>query len=72
MPLDIKSYNSKRVVVSAMGEEGIAFSVLFYRFSTLAAEVGEIYGKKIPVQLFTDSKSLFDVISKGSRTSENA
>lgn len=37
---------------------------------TLAAELGYIYGLPIPVQLLTDSKSLFDVISKGSRTSE--
>eukprot|EP00171_Calliarthron_tuberculosum_P023142 IDg23142t1 len=53
-----------------MGGEVIAFSDLFDRTSTLAAEIGTIYKKRIPVQLLTDSKSLFDVISKGSRTSE--
>ncbi len=70
MPIIFKSYKSKRVVRSAMGGEVIAFSDLFDRVSTLAAEIGTIYGRRIPVQLFTDSKSLFDVISKGSRTSE--
>ena len=39
-------------------------------FTTLASGVGEIYDRRIPVQLLTNSKSLFDVISKGSRTSE--
>eukprot|EP00171_Calliarthron_tuberculosum_P000537 IDg537t1 len=53
-----------------MGGEVIAFSDLFDRAATYAAELGEIYSRRIPVQLFTDSKSLFDVISKGSRTSE--
>ncbi len=53
-----------------MGGEVIAFSDLFDRACTLVAEIGAVYGRKIPVQLLTDYKSLFDVISKGSRTSE--
>lgn len=36
----------------------------------MAAELETVMGRKIPVQLFTDSKCLFDVIWKGSRTSE--
>lgn len=32
--------------------------------------MGMILSKQVPVQLFTDRKSLFDIISKGSRTSE--
>ena len=70
VPIDFKSYKSRRVVRSAMAGEVIAFSDLFDRAATLAAEIGDILGRKIPVQLLTDSKSLFDVISKGSRTSE--
>ena len=70
VPIDFKSYKSRQVVRSAMAGEVIAFSDLFDRAATLAAEIGEIFGRKIPVQLLTDSKSLFDVISKGSRTSE--
>eukprot|EP00171_Calliarthron_tuberculosum_P016586 IDg16586t1 len=53
-----------------MGGEVIAFSDLFDRAATLSSELGDVYGKPIPVQLLTDSKSLFDVISKGSKTSE--
>ncbi len=70
MPIDFKYYKSKRVVRSPMGGEVIEFTDLFDRGSTLAAEFSTIYGRRIPVQLFTDSKSLFDVIFKGSRTSE--
>ena len=53
-----------------MAGEVIAFRDLFDIAATLASELGEIYGRRIPVQLLTDSKSLPDVISKGSRTSE--
>eukprot|EP00171_Calliarthron_tuberculosum_P016715 IDg16715t1 len=60
----------KLFVCSAMGGEFIAFSDLLDRASTLAAEIGTIYEKHIFVRLPTDSKSLFDVISKGLRTSE--
>ena len=48
----------------------IAFSNLFDVTSTLAARMRDIYGRRIPVQLFKDSMSLFDVISNRSRTSE--
>ena len=69
VPIDFKSYKSRRVVRSVMVGEVIAFSDLSDRAATLAAEVGDILDRKIPVQHLTDSKS-FDVISKGSRTSE--
>ena len=69
-PVHFKSYKSRRVTRSVMAGEVIAFSDLFDVAATLASEIGTVLGKKIPVQLFTDSKSLFDVISKGSRTSE--
>ncbi len=70
VPISFKSYMSKRVVRSAMAGEVIAFSDLFDIAATLASELGDIYGRRIPVQLLAGSKSLFDVISKGSRTSE--
>ena len=38
--------------------------------ATLSSELKILIGRTVPVQLFTDNKSLFDVISKGSRTSE--
>ncbi len=48
-----------------MAGEVIAFSDLFDIAVTLAAELGDVFGRQIPVQLFTDSKSLFDVSLKG-------
>jgi len=65
----VDNHKSKRVVRSAMAGEVIAFSDLFDVAAALSSELSVLYGKNIPVQLLTDSKSLFDVISKGSRTS---
>ena len=70
VPINFKSYKSGRVTRSSMAGEVIAFSDLFDVATTLANELELILSRKVPVQLFTYSKSLFDVISKGSRTSE--
>ncbi len=72
MPIHFKFYKSKRVVRSAMACKVIAFSYLFDVASTLSTELALVYGRKVPVQLLTDSKSLLDVISKGTRTSEKS
>ncbi len=53
-----------------MAAEVIAFSDAFDVGYTLATELSSLLGRKVPLILLTDSKSLFDVISKGSRTSE--
>ena len=53
-----------------MAGKVIAFSDLLDVAVTLAAELKSLLRRLVPVQLFTDSKSLFDVISKGSRTSD--
>lgn len=69
-PIYFKSYKARRVTRSAMSGEVIAFSDLFDVAITFAQEIGIMLSRKVPVQLLTDSKSLFDVVSKGSRTSE--
>ena len=70
IPIVFKSYKSRRVTRSPMAGEVIAFSDMFDVAGTMSEEVGFLMNRRIPVQLFTDSKSLLDVISKGSRTSE--
>ena len=69
-PIYFKSYKARRATRSAMSGEVIAFSDLFDVAVTLAEEIGMMLARKVPVQLLTDSKSLFDAVSKGSRTSE--
>lgn len=69
-PISFKSYKARRIVRSAMSGEVIAFSDMFDIAITLSVELSDILGYRVPVQLMTDSKSLFDIISKGSRTSE--
>jgi len=68
-PIAFRSYKSRRVVRSAMAGEVIAFSDMFDVAVTLAEEIRAIYDRPIPLHLLTDSKA-FDIISKGSRTSE--
>ena len=53
-----------------LAAELIAIRVLFDVAKIRRAELSTMLGRQIPVQLFTDSKSLFDVISKGPRISE--
>ncbi len=68
--MPFKSYKARRVTCSVMAAEVIAFSDAFDVGCTLAAELSGLLGRKVPIILLTDSKSLFDVISKGTLTSE--
>ena len=70
IPIVFKSYKSKRFCRSAMAAEVIAFSDLFDAAFTIKHDISLLLGQDVQLQLFTDNKSLFDVISKGSRTSE--
>ena len=70
VPINFKSCKSRRVLRSSMVGEVIAFRDLFDVATTLASELEFIFSRKVPVQIFTDSISFFDVISKGSRRSD--
>lgn len=71
IPMLYKSYKARRVTRSVMGAEMIAFSDTFDAAFTLRKELEYLQsGTQIPIKLLTDSKNLFDVISKGTRTSE--
>ena len=70
VPIAFNSYKARRVTRSAMTAEVIAFSDMVNAAITLARELETPLGHPIHPQLHTDSKGLFDVISKGSRTAE--
>ncbi len=70
VPIYFKSYKSRRITRSPMAGEVIAFSDMFDVASSLSFDLSTVLMKSIPIHLFTDSKCLFDAISKGSRTSE--
>lgn len=69
-PIQFKSYKEKRVTRSAMSGEVIAFGDMSDYAITLAIELSTILSKHVPLLLLTDSKCLFDVVAKNSRTSE--
>ena len=70
IPISFKSYKSRRVTRSVLSAEVIAFADLFDDAFALRSQIEHALGRSIPMHLLTDSKSLFDIISKGSRTSE--
>ena len=70
IPLYFKSYKARRVVNSAMAGEVISFADLFDTASAIASDLNLVLQADVKIQLLTDRKSLFDVISKGSRTSQ--
>lgn len=69
-PIVFRSYKARRVTRYVMPGKIIAFSYKFNYAIDLTNELSQMLKKRIPLQLLTDSKCLFDVISKGSRTSE--
>ena len=70
VPVSFKSYKSRRVTRSVLSAEVIAFADLFDDAYALRSQIEQANGRAVPMHLMTDSKSLFDIISKGSRTSE--
>ena len=70
IPIHFKSYKAKRLCRSAMAAEVIAFADLFDTATTLCKELAVLLNRNVNLDLFTDSKSLFDIISRGSKTSE--
>ena len=65
-----KSYKARRITRSSMSGGVIVFSDLFDVAIAFAEEIGMTLAGMVPVRLLTDCKHLFDVVSKGSRTSQ--
>lgn len=68
-PLALKSYKPRHVTISVMGEELKDFRDMYDAAYMLVAELCYLNScSKVPVQLLTGRKTLFDIIIKGRRT----
>ena len=70
IPLSYKSYKSRRVARSILSAEVIAFAELFNDALKIRKQLEFVLRQPISVHILTDSKSLFDIIYTGSRTSQ--
>ena len=67
---DFASKKSRRIVRSILGGEVYAFTDGFDCAFVIRHDLQKQYGRNIPLQMRTDSKQMFDVITKASHTSE--
>jgi hypothetical protein len=58
------SYKEKRVTRSVLGAETMALDDAFYAEYSLKHDVQGMPQQEVPITLYTDSLSLFDVITK--------
>lgn len=65
--MDFGSRESIRVVRSIVGGKLYAFTKAFDTSFTIAADVTRIFQRNISVRMYTDSKQVFDVITRGKR-----
>lgn len=71
IPLIYKSYIVLRATRSVMGAELIAFSNTIVAAFTLREEFENLHSNlNVPMGLLTESKTLSDVVSKGTKTAE--
>ncbi len=70
IPVSFKSYKSRRVTRSVLSAEAIAFADMVDDALASQSQMEQALERTPLMHLLTDSKSLFDITSKGSRTSE--
>lgn len=68
--LSFTSRKSLRVVRSVLAGEVYAFAEAFDEAFIIRYDLERIYGKHIPLSLYTDSKQLFEVVTKASHPTE--
>ena len=68
--IDFSSKKSRRVVRSIMGGEIFALADGFDRAFMFRHDLERMYARKIPLYVLTDSKQVFDTITKASKTTE--
>ncbi len=64
----VQQQKVQRVVRSIMAGEIYAFSSAFDHAYIIKHDLERILGCQIPLSMFTDSKQIFDVITRASRT----
>ena len=69
--LNYRSYKSKSVAQSVLGGELYAIADVFYALA-IREDLSSILMMELPVKVFTDSKSLFDAISKNAIMTEKS
>lgn len=67
--LSHRSFKSRRRVRSVQGAE-VSFVDAFDEAYLLRAQLKELFGREIPLRMLLDSRSLFDVLSRGTLTTE--
>jgi hypothetical protein len=68
--INYRSYKSRRVTRSVLGGEILAFADAFDCAYTFRKDIEKMLGRQVPLSVLTDSKSLFDIITKSSSTLE--
>lgn len=68
--LSFSSRKSRRVVRSAIAGEVFAFTACLDEAFTLRYDLEQLYNCRIPLNIFTDSKQLFDVVTRASHPTE--
>lgn len=68
--IDYSSYKSRRTVKSVMGAEVCAFIDAFDKSFMMSADLSELLSTSLRIMIYTDSKQLFDAMTKGRRTTE--
>eukprot|EP00170_Pyropia_yezoensis_P000148 contig_1145_g149 len=68
--LSFASRKCRQVMRSVMAGEVYAFSAAFDEEFVIRYDLEQLYGCHIPLSLFTDSKKLFDVVTKASHPTE--
>lgn len=68
--IQYKSYKSSRIVRSPLAAETLALADAADVAILIQHDLIAVHGFRIPITLLTDAKSLFDVLSKGTSTTE--
>lgn len=68
--IDYSNKKSRRVVHSIMGGELYIFTEAFDAGFTLVNDIRTALAQFVPLRIFTDSKQVFDVITRGKRPTE--